>query len=133
MDRNRVILAGASGLIGTSLLLALRGNRWQITQLVRRPAPANPEQIFWDPYAALPIADRSALAALDGAAAAINLAGANIAGHRWTASYKNLLRCQPCRPNAGSGVASGAAHAKAARARLRLRRRNLRKSSETRS
>ena len=33
----------------------------------------------------------SALAALDGAAAAINLAGANIAGHRWTAGYKNLL------------------------------------------
>jgi uncharacterized protein len=91
MDTNRVILAGASGLVGTSLSRALRGKSIEITQLVRRPSPANPEQIFWDPYGALPIADRSALASLEGAVAAINLTGANIAGHRWTASYKDLL------------------------------------------
>lgn len=83
-----MILAGASGLIGASLLRSLRGQAIPITQLVRRPAPNNPEQIFWDPYAALPIADPSQL---DGAAAAIHLAGANIAGRRWTASYKSLL------------------------------------------
>jgi uncharacterized protein (TIGR01777 family) len=91
MDRNRVILAGASGLVGTSLLHALRGKSAQITQLVRQPALANSGQVFWDPYADLPIADASALATLDGTTAAIHLAGANIAGHRWTAGYKKVL------------------------------------------
>ncbi len=98
MDRNRVVLAGASGLIATSLLAALRGQSRQIIQLVRRATPANPGQVFWDPYAALPIADASALATLDGTAAAIHLAGANIAGHRWTAGYKNLLRASRITP-----------------------------------
>jgi hypothetical protein len=85
---DRMILTGASGLIGASLLRSLRGQGIPITQLVRRPAPDNLEQIFWDPYAASPIADPSRL---DAATAAIHLAGANIAGHRWTAGYKNLL------------------------------------------
>jgi uncharacterized protein len=98
MDTNRVILAGASGLIGTALLQALRGKGVQVTQLVRRTAPLSSDQIFWDPYATPPIADPSALAALDNVAAAVLLGGVNIGGQRWTASYKSSIRSSRITP-----------------------------------
>ena len=45
----RVVLAGASGLIGRALAESLRGDGVEVHTLVRR-APQHPTEHAWDPY-----------------------------------------------------------------------------------
>jgi uncharacterized protein len=80
----RVVLAGASGLIGTALRDSLRADGHPVTALVRR-APAEGEA-RWDP-------GRHELdpAVLAGADAVVCLSGAGVGDHRWTDSYKQVL------------------------------------------
>jgi uncharacterized protein len=82
----RVVLAGASGLIGTALRDALRADGHDLTTLVRRP-PASPDEARWAP-------DRGELdpAVLAGADAVVCLSGAGVGEHRWSGSYKAVLR-----------------------------------------
>ncbi|SNQ48923.1 conserved hypothetical protein [Frankia canadensis] len=82
----RIVMTGSSGLIGSTLVPALRGDGHQVTALVRRPPRAG-DEIRWDPAAG-----RLDAAALAGTEAAIHLAGAGIGDHRWTASYRRELR-----------------------------------------
>lgn len=79
-------MAGASGFLGTRLTERLRQSGHDVTRLVRRPAQ-RPDEATWDP--AQGRLDTDVLA---GADAVINLAGANIGDHRWTARYKRVLR-----------------------------------------
>ncbi|MBQ1442451.1 MAG: TIGR01777 family oxidoreductase [Renibacterium sp.] len=44
----RVLLSGASGMVGSALRAALQQNGHQIRRLVRRPVQA-PEEVFWNP------------------------------------------------------------------------------------
>ena len=44
----RILVAGASGLIGTALSSTLRGSGHDVVSLVRRPA-ASPAEFTWDP------------------------------------------------------------------------------------
>ncbi|WP_354189025.1 TIGR01777 family oxidoreductase [Arthrobacter sp. UYCu712] len=81
----RIIVAGASGLIGTALSNALRHSGHDVGTLVRRP-PASPSEFQWDP-AGGSIDD----AALRGADAVINLSGAGIGDRPWTRSRINEL------------------------------------------
>jgi uncharacterized protein (TIGR01777 family) len=85
--RGKVLISGASGLVGSALVRAGEANQIQTWQLVRRN-PAGPAEIQWDPNAPAPIARP---AALEGLTAAIHLSGANVAGHRWTTSYKREI------------------------------------------
>ena len=73
-----IVMAGASGLIGTSMSAAFRSAGHSVTTLVRRP-PAGPAEIRWDPAAG--ILDPGALA---GADAVVNLSGAGIGDRPWT-------------------------------------------------
>lgn len=82
----RIILAGASGFLGTRLAERLRAAGHDLTRLVRRPAQA-PDEVTWKPSAGQ--LDRAVLA---GADAVINLAGAGVGDKRWTARYKSLIR-----------------------------------------
>jgi uncharacterized protein (TIGR01777 family) len=84
----RIAVTGSSGLIGTALVAALRADGHQVVRLVRQ-TPASEDEIAWDP-----LAPRGGLApgALDGLAAVVHLAGANVAGRRWTAAYKEEIR-----------------------------------------
>jgi len=84
----RIAVTGSRGLIGTALVAALRGGGHRVIRLVRR-TPASEDEIAWDP-----LAPTGGLApgALDGLDAAIHLAGANVAGRRWTAAYKEEIR-----------------------------------------
>ncbi|QNG18480.1 TIGR01777 family protein [Rhodococcus triatomae] len=82
----RVVIAGASGLIGTALVSTLRRHDHDVIRLVRRPA-AGPDEYRWDPYTAA-LDD----AALDGADAVVNLCGAGVGDRRWSGAYKQLLR-----------------------------------------
>lgn len=81
----RVVVSGASGLIGSALLPALRAAGHRPIALVRRP-PRAEDEIEWDPAASKLAPD-----ALDGADAVVHLAGAGIGDHRWTAEYKREL------------------------------------------
>jgi len=83
----RIAITGSSGLIGTAVVTALRRSGDEVIRLVRR-APRSADEISWDPQA-----PRGGLhpAALRGVGAVLNLAGAGVADHRWTASYKEKI------------------------------------------
>ncbi|HQZ35714.1 MAG TPA: TIGR01777 family oxidoreductase [Ilumatobacteraceae bacterium] len=80
----RVIISGASGLIGTALSKQLRSDGHDVVKLVRRTASAG--EVQWDPAAGVLPVD-----ALEGADAVVHLAGAGIGDHRWTADYKAVI------------------------------------------
>ncbi len=82
----RVIIAGASGLVGSALVPALRARGHEVTVLVRR-ATQEPNEVFWDPDASM--IDGSRLNATD---AVVNLSGAGIADALWSKQRKTLLR-----------------------------------------
>lgn len=81
----RVVVAGSSGLIGTSLVPALRSAGHEVLRLVRRH-PQAPDERGWQPRD-----DWIEPGALDGADAVVNLCGAGIGEKRWTAERKALL------------------------------------------
>ncbi len=82
----RVVIAGSSGLIGTSLVAHLRAAGHEVLRLVRR-APAAPDERGWDPPAG-----RIDDGTFDGVDGVINLAGAGIADRPWSGARKQLLR-----------------------------------------
>jgi uncharacterized protein len=81
----RVVIAGSSGLIGSSLVAALRGAGHEVLRLVRR-RPAAPDERGWDPPAG-----RLDRGALDGVDAVVNLCGAGVADKRWNDARKQVL------------------------------------------
>ena len=80
----KIIISGASGLIGKPLVARLRKNNHEVIQLVRRAAKSGESQ--WDP--ATGVMDASVI---DGADAVIHLSGAGIGDKRWTTKYKQEL------------------------------------------
>lgn len=90
----RVVIAGSSGLIGTSLVAALRQGEHEVRRLVRR-RPEAPDEHGWDP--AEDLLDEEALA---GADAVVNLCGAGLADRRWSTERKELLVSSRVRPTA---------------------------------
>lgn len=80
-----IVVAGSHGLIGSELLERLRADGHRVRRLVRRP-PQTANEREWDPDAG--VLDP---AALEGADAVVNLAGAGIGDRRWTAAYKREL------------------------------------------
>ncbi len=81
----RVVVAGSSGFIGTSLVAALRGAEHEVVRLVRR-RPSGPDEYRWDPSAGRIDPD-----ALVGADAVVNLCGAGVADKRWDHARKQIL------------------------------------------
>ena len=84
----RIAITGSSGLLGSALVGTLRHDGDDVIRLVRRP-PRSAGELRWDPQA--PDAGLDP-AGLDGVEAVVNLAGAGVADHRWTASYKETIR-----------------------------------------
>lgn len=97
----RVAITGSTGLIGTALAASLRGDGHEVRRFVRRAA-SGPEEICWDPLAPDGAVDPSALR---GVHAVVHLAGAPIAGRRWTPARKRVLIDSRCR-SAASLVAA---------------------------
>jgi uncharacterized protein len=78
MDPMRIVIAGASGLIGTHMSGTFRAAGHQVVPLVRR-APSSAAEVRWNPAAGE--LDPQALA---GADAVVNLSGAGIGDRPWT-------------------------------------------------
>ena len=82
----RVMIAGSSGLIGTSLVPHLRHNGHEVLRLVRRE-PKAPDERGWDPPAG-----RLQDGALDGVDAVVNLCGVGIGDRRWSGARKQAIK-----------------------------------------
>lgn len=80
----RILIAGASGLVGSALVPKLKAEGPEVTRLVRSAAGSG--EIEWHP-------DRGSIdaAALEGFDAIINLAGDGIADGRWTEEKKRRI------------------------------------------
>ncbi|MGD0965525.1 MAG: TIGR01777 family oxidoreductase [Candidatus Acidiferrales bacterium] len=85
----KIIVSGASGLIGTALTAALGGQGHTVLHLVRnqRSPEVSSAEIRWDPPSG-----QVDVAALEGADAIVHLGGANISDRRWTPARKQALR-----------------------------------------
>ncbi|HET8614656.1 MAG TPA: TIGR01777 family oxidoreductase [Actinomycetales bacterium] len=79
-----VVVAGASGFLGSALRGRLGAEGVEVRQLVRH-APSGPGEVRWDP------AQRLDPEVLRGALAVVNLGGASLAHWPWTASYRRAI------------------------------------------
>src|SRR5688500_18544705 len=80
----KIAVSGASGLIGSGLVPALRDAGHEVVQLVRR-TPESADELEWDPAAGT--IGAVGLAGVDGL---VNLNGATV-GRRWTAARKREI------------------------------------------
>ncbi|MHB1022708.1 MAG: TIGR01777 family oxidoreductase [Acidobacteriaceae bacterium] len=85
----RILLSGASGLVGTALRKGLTQPGMEVVSLVRRAPSAGENSLQWDPYAVQPVKDEAALEGLD---AAVHLSGENLSEGRWTPARKARFR-----------------------------------------
>lgn len=91
-DAKKVVISGATGLIGKALTRRLHAQGYRVVVLARDPQAARKDV----PNAADYVAWRAEVdgpwaKAVDGADAVINLAGASLIGHRWTDAYKRQI------------------------------------------
>ena len=80
----KILIAGASGLIGSALVAVLEADGAEVTRLVR--STPKPGEIEWHPNQ-----DEMDPARLEGFDAVINLAGENVASGRWTDEQKKKI------------------------------------------
>jgi uncharacterized protein (TIGR01777 family) len=83
----RIVISGASGLVGGALAAALAAAGQPVARLVRGKSAIRPGDVVWDPAAG-----RIDAAALEGAGAVVHLAGESIAFGRWTGAKKRAIR-----------------------------------------
>ena len=80
----KIVVSGASGLIGTQLVAKLSSNGHEVVRLVRRSPKAG--EIQWNPKSGT--LDASALEGVD---AVIHLSGAGIGDKRWSDGYRKEI------------------------------------------
>jgi uncharacterized protein len=90
----RILISGSTGFVGTALVEKLSREGHAVARLVRRDtsrrgeaAGGKAQAVSWDP-----MAGEFDAPAAEGADALVHLAGASIAGGRWNAGRKQLLR-----------------------------------------
>ena len=83
----KIIISGASGLVGCALTSVLRAENHSVFHLVRPGRALAPGEIRWDPHSA-----RIDSPELEAADALVHLSGANISERRWTPQRKQMLR-----------------------------------------
>jgi len=95
VKRQRILVSGASGTIGSMLVPFLRTCGHEVIRLVRRSSDLAPDEMFWDPVKG--ILDMAAAGPVD---AVISLNGVDISRGKWTEKQKQKIidsRIQPTR------------------------------------
>ena len=87
LNSGKVLLSGASGMLGLAISDALKRQGVSVLRLVRR-VPRDANELQWDPAGAGIFQPER----LEGLSAAVHLSGANVAARRWTAAYKQEMR-----------------------------------------
>jgi uncharacterized protein (TIGR01777 family) len=87
LARQRVVVTGASGLVGKRLCAELERDGAEVIRAVRRPIGPQPRELSWNPDF-----NQIEAAKLEGVDAVVHLAGENISEHRWTDVFKQRLR-----------------------------------------
>jgi uncharacterized protein (TIGR01777 family) len=82
----RIVVAGASGLVGSALVRVARAGGDEVVRLVRRETKSD-DELQWDPSNGR----GPDLRVIEGIDAVVNLAGAGIGDHRWSDAYKQQL------------------------------------------
>jgi uncharacterized protein (TIGR01777 family) len=82
----KIVLAGASGFLGTRLRDRLASSGRQVVQLVRRPPTAADQRQWWPDEGRAP---EDEIATAD---VVINLAGVGVGDKRWDDAYRELIR-----------------------------------------
>ena len=88
LELGRVVLSGASGMLGTAIATVLIKQRIGVLKLVRREA-AGEQEVWWNPVEGGGLTDPLRL---EGVAGAVHLSGANVTNRRWSDSYKREMR-----------------------------------------
>ena len=87
----KILISGASGLVGKALTRAFLADGHNVGRLVRSGGDASqdnlPGDVLWNPGAAT-----IDLAAMEGVDAVVHLSGASVADGRWTPERKAILR-----------------------------------------
>ena len=86
LQNQRIVVTGATGLVGSLLCNKLEKAGAKAIRAVRRPVQDDARELYWNP-------DRGEIdrAKLEGVDAVVHLAGENIAGGRWTEAFKQKI------------------------------------------
>ncbi len=82
----KVLISGASGLVGKALVKSLTKQGHQVLSLVRKE-PKNETEVIWNPESEV-----RDISKLEGVGAVVHLAGENVGEGRWTDEKKKRIR-----------------------------------------
>ena len=86
IQKQRILISGGSGAIGTTLVSFLKTCGHEVIRLVRDPGDRSEDALFWNPYKN--ILDMDAVGPVD---AVINLNGVDISKGRWNGRQRALI------------------------------------------
>lgn len=87
----KAVIFGGTGLLGMALTEKLIENNWNVIIFSRSPDKHKHFATNSVAYLELKNSPEKTAGTIDGATAIINLAGASIAGRRWSAQYKSII------------------------------------------